>query len=230
MQKKAELGNVFTIASKNAPMIQEAYDKAMKKLGNFFGIEYVHDRPKVFLVANKKTIRDLREGRVASWVQGWVDGKTSTVFILDRKRRLSKREIEGLYSGLLHELAHLFFLKVSGTNDDPLPVWLWEGTSLFLDGHTEQGKWNSVTPPKRFEDFLGYYSVHKLPGKEHEEGVYKESGFVVDLLATKFGKGKLLRLIRSLGRIRARSEFYREFKKVYGFELNYANFNRINSE
>ena len=141
-----------------------------------------------------------------------------------QKKEKKKGKIDYYPSGLLHEIAHLFFLKIAKV-ENPRPAWLWEGVSLFLDGHTRQSKWNPNKPPKKFEEFLEYYDRHKLPGKEKGSGVYRESGFVVELLVKNFGKKKLLDLIKSLHKANTKAAFAKKFKEIYGFELNYNSFN-----
>ena len=218
------INSTFTLLSKDVAQTRQPYEKAMKKLSEFFGIEWTQNRPKVFLVANKKTMKDLRDGKVASWVQGWRDSKAFSVYVLDTKKGKKRSKIDYYLSGLLHEIAHLFFLKLAKV-DEPRPIWLWEGVSLFLDGHTKQSKWNPNIPPKKFEGFLKYYDKHKLLGKEQEQGVYRESGFAVEFLIKNFGKKKLFDLIKSLKDTKTKAEFAKKFKKIYGFELNYNNFN-----
>ena len=221
----AKLTNsTFTLISKDTPENRQSYEKCMRKLSKFFGIRWIQDRPKIFLVANKRTIKDLRDGRVADWVQGWTNYKTSSVYMLATKEGRKRGKIDYYLSGLLHEIAHLFFLKLAKV-DEPHPIWLWEGVSLFLDGHTKQSKWNPNLPPKKLEDFMKYYDRHKLPGREQEAGVYRESGFAVEFLVKNFGKKKLLDLIKSLAKTKTKTAFAKKFKEIYGFKLNYSNFN-----
>jgi len=68
----------------------------------------------------------------------------------------------------------------------------------------------------KFEDFLEFYG-------EKSKYVYRESGFAVEFLVDKYGKDKLLKLIRNLGD--NKEEFEKNFEEIYGFELKYENFN-----
>jgi hypothetical protein len=66
--------------------------------------------------------------------------------------------------------------------------------------------------------------------KFHDKGggdVYGESGFVVMMLVDRYGKHKLLKLIKGTKDIRSRKEFGRLFKGIYGFSPTYAEFNRL---
>ncbi|MCL5430222.1 MAG: hypothetical protein M1504_01950 [Candidatus Marsarchaeota archaeon] len=174
-------------------------------------------------------MEDLREGKVGDWVGGWSD--ENAIYILDvNKCKLTKKVKarvlrEGYLSDLTHEIAHLFFLRVAKTHD-AIPVWLWEGVARYLDGHTKSSKNTPRFRPNKFKDFLEYYDKHKLSGKENEAGVYGESGFAVEFLVRNFGKKKLLLLIRAIKDTKDEVTFAKKFKKIYGFELNYDNFNR----
>jgi hypothetical protein len=219
------------LSSTDAPRIRRAYEKAMDKSSKFFEIRWVLNRPKVYIMANRETMKALRERKVADWIGGWTD--ENAIYILNvNKCKLTKKVKarvlrEGYLSDLTHEIAHLFFLKVAKTHDTN-PIWLWEGVSRYLDGHTKPSKDKEIARfhPSKFEDFLEYYDRHKLPGKENEAGVYRESGFVVEFLVKNYGKEKLLRLIRSIKDAGNEAAFAKKFKNIYGFELNYNNFNR----
>jgi len=67
------------------------------------------------------------------------------------------------------------------------------------------------------KDFIKFY---KKKGKE----VYYESGFAVEFLVEKYGKNKILKLVKSLKNIDSEEEFNKKFKEIYGFELKYENF------
>ena len=58
-------------------------------------------------------------------------------------------------------------------------------------------------------------------------GVYEESGFVVELLVNKFGKTKLLKLIKTLHTTNSEKQFKKLFKDIYGFNLNYREINKL---
>ena len=93
------------------------------------------------------------------------------------------------------------------------PKWLWEGVSIYLSGQNKlKGK------IKEFSDF--YESYEKDLGR-----VYQESGYAVELLVKKFGKNKLLKLIKESGKIKSKKDFSVFFKTIYNFDLSIKNFN-----
>ena len=102
-----------------------------------------------------------------------------------------------------------YFLKLSKYKSEP--DWLWEGTALFVSGQIKTRE-----RPLKFEDFLEFYS-------KKSKYVYRESGFAVEFLVEKYGKDKLLKLIKNLAH--NEKEFNEKFKEIYGFELKYENFN-----
>jgi len=73
--------------------------------------------------------------------------------------------------------------------------------------------------PVKFASFLEFYDIG-------DKGIYEESGFAVMFLVDKFGKGKLLELIKSLRTIFTKEDFYKTFKDIYGFEPSYESFNK----
>ena len=112
---------------------------------------------------------------------------------------------------LKHEVVHCFFNILSKRKYKP--DWLWEGIAIYLSGQLEHKK-----PIEKFDNFIKFYD------KTGEE-VYKESGFAVKFLIEKFGKERILRLIKALSNIGNSEEFIEKFKDIYGFELSYGNFN-----
>lgn len=94
-------------------------------------------------------------------------------------------------------MAHCFHQIISGYNN--LPVWLWEGVATFVSG---QNKYIEV--PVEFHRFLD-------SATEHKPGVYEESGYVVAFLVEKFGKAKLLELLKRLGE----GDFAKLFTSIY---------------
>ena len=70
----------------------------------------------------------------------------------------------------------------------------------------------------KFKKFLSFYDNY---GKE----IYNESGFVIEFLFTKFGKTKLIKLLKVANR-NNKKDFYGKFKGIYGFDLNYNEINK----
>jgi hypothetical protein len=184
----------------------------MKELNNFFGLKWKINRPKIFLLKDRKTINALLSQKTKNWITGWVDKKD--VFVLDKdsyeKESCHKYSDEKYHSVIKHELGHLFFQIISDFNRKP--DWLWEGVATYLAGQNK-----IENKPKKFHNFLKYYN-------KNGSGVYYESGFAINFLVENYGKQKLLKLIKSLKNINSRKNFANKFEDIYGFRLEYKNF------
>lgn len=207
---------VYKIKENHDKDLKDFYEKTIKELGNFFGINWTRNKPKLFLVPDRKTIDSLRETKTPRWVVGWGGAKIG-VYILDSKNFL--KESENSYTPekwralIKHELVHCFYDVATGTQRKP--VWLNEGVSIYLSG---QNQWKK--PIKEFKNILEFYEKQ---GKE----VYYESGFLVQLLVEKYGKEKLLELLGEIKEEKPdKKHFAKLFEDVYGFELSYANLNK----
>ncbi|MAG01740.1 hypothetical protein CMI42_00210 [Candidatus Pacearchaeota archaeon] len=203
----------FSIQYIDDEKIEKDYKKAISELGNFFELNWEFNKPRIFLVKNRVTIDKILGKKTEDWVVGFVN--KADVYMLDRenyeKESCHKFSEEEYSKTIKHELAHSFFQVISGFKNKP--DWLWEGMAIYLSDQDE-----TKNKPKEFSEFLDYY-------EKSGPGVYKESGFVVKLLVEKFGKQKILELIKSLMSINSKKEFQDKFKAVYGFELNYGNIN-----
>jgi hypothetical protein len=170
--------------------------------------------PKVFLVENRKTIDELRGIKTQAWSVGWINKKD--VFILDKKnyeRDSNHKYTDKDYEMIVkHELAHCFFCVLSGGKTEP--DWLWEGVAIYASGQINKKKLS-----QKLNSFIDIYS-----GKKKNLQVYKEAGFAVGILIKKFGKRKLLTLIRKLNDINSKKDFKELFKKIYSQNLEYSLF------
>jgi hypothetical protein len=206
---------VFEAVYKKDTFTERIYEKSMKDLEKFFGFRWGELRPKVFAFQDRKSINEFLDVKTDPWVVGMFNG--TNIFVLDRKaygKQSSNIYSDKNYAMLIeHELANLFFERLSGFNHNPL--WLFKGTSLYLSGQTKY--FNS---PERFEHFLKYHN-------RTDAEIFVESGVAVELLVKTYGKQKILRLIKSLGKINSKKEFASRFKEIYGFELSYKNFNKV---
>lgn len=203
---------VFRIVSKKDRFLEKVYRDSMKALDSFFGLDWSDGVPNLIVVSSRRDIDKLFGTRTEKWVVGWLDGRN--VFVLNRKnyeRESCNKYSDEEYSQIIrHELVHAFFGVLSEGKQKP--SWLCEGLAVYLSGQN-----GNFTRPERLCRFLGYYD-------KVDASIYKESGFAVEFLARKFGKRKLIRLIKSLKRIDSKKEFAKEFRKIYGFELAYSNF------
>jgi len=208
---------VFTLKKKRDNKLERLYEQIMDEMEGFFGFRWDVNRPKVWLVPDRETIDSLRGQKTPRWLVGWGGAQVGGVYILDREdfekesdNRYSQEKWEALVK---HELVHCFYDVVSGQRR---PIWLSEGVSTYLSG---QNQWKE--PIKKFEKLLDCYASHDRPA-------YYEGGFVVELLIERYGKEKLLELLKAIKREKPdESGFARLFEKVYGIELSYEKLNDL---
>lgn len=206
---------IYSLKQNKDKVFEEMYEKSMKELDEFYKLGWKHHLPPIIILKTRKEIDKFWGNETEDWLVAFADrGK---IFILDRKRfgkeNSHKYSYEEYYCLLKHELGHLFFEHISkGRNN---PTWINEGTQIFVAGQLKFKK--SI---KKFSKFIEHYDNW---GKE----VYQESGFAIELLVKKFGKERLINLIEGLRKISSEEEFNKLFKKIYGFELNYKNMNKL---
>lgn len=207
---------IFKIQKVEDESLQADYDRAMKELDEFYGANWVYNRPQVIIVPDRQTINDVWDKKSEDWQIGWADGRFA--FMLDNEAMEAnsshkKHSPEKYYSLIKHELSHIFFRHLSKSSNGP--KWFWEGVAIYTSGQLVFQK--SI---EKFERFLD--STDKtLPG------LYEESGFAVELLVNKYGKEKLFELIKSLKDCSTNDNFVKKFEEIYSFAPNYEEFNNF---
>lgn len=203
---------IYKINQIDHPKLEEIYTNSMKELDDFFQINWKFNRPHLILVPDRKTINSLKEQKTEDWIVGWVGN--GNVYLLDDKNFETesnhKYSDEEYFALIKHELAHCFSNIVS--NFSRKPVWLLEGISIYLSGQNKL-----KAKPKRFEGFIDFFD-------KGGKGVYSESGFAVMFLVEKYGREKLLNLLKESKKFETREKFADLFESIYDFKLSYNNF------
>lgn len=112
-----------------------------------------------------------------------------------------------------HELCHLIYEITSGKKT--APKWLIEGLAIVLSGQLESKK-----RPEKFSSFLDHYS-------DEGKGVYEESGLVVEMLINRFGKEKIIEMVKRMKEVNGEEEVRVVFREVYGVDLRYESLNDL---
>lgn len=197
---------IFQIEPMENNELEQVYERAMEELGEFYGFTWGRNRPQIIILNDRKAIDKIKGTKTEPWLVGFAM-RGSIVYLLKKENFATESShvySDEKYAALLkHELAHLFFQIAS--KNQKAPVWLNEGVSLYL---ADQLKWKKQ--PEKFESFLDFAS-------NGGKGVYSESGFVIKLLVEKFGKEKLIELIKSPN----------EFSKIFGFDLTFEKINEL---
>ncbi|MFA4953520.1 MAG: hypothetical protein WC584_04820 [Candidatus Pacearchaeota archaeon] len=208
---------IFELKVRKDKKIESFYKRAVKEIDNFFRINWKINKPKIFLMKDREAINELRGDKTEDWVVGWT--RYLHIFILDNKNyekeSRHKYSDQEYFSLIKHELSHCFFQVYSGIIDNPIkPKWLSEGVAIYLSGQNKIKK-----KPIKFSEFLEFYN-------QGGRGIYKESGFFIEFLIKRYGKRRLLNLIKFLKKIKSEKDFNKKFKGIYGFNLNYKEINK----
>jgi hypothetical protein len=207
---------IFETKISDKKWLEKEYKKSMKELDKFWGLGWTKNTPQVFLLKDRKTIDNYLRKKTNNWVTGFLNNKMD-VFLLSpenyEKDSIHKYSNKEYISLLKHELSHCFFTIISkGQNR---VIWLDEGIAIYLSGQTNF----KFKKPKKLKHFLKSFHTH-------EDKVYNESGFVIELLVKEYGKEKVIELVRKLKKGKTKEQFNLLFKEIYGFELNYRNINK----
>jgi hypothetical protein len=204
---------IYKITQTKDDFLEKIYKESLDDLNAFYEINWTHHLPRIFVVNDRKTIDLLKGEKTEDWLVGWVEGKTAYILNKNNLKKESNHKYnpDEYFALVKHEISHLFFRTLSGGNAKP--IWLNEGVAIYTSGQNEFKK-----KPTEFSKFLEFYDNG---GKE----IYSEAGFFVQALIEKFGKPKLLNLVKDLKNIKNKEEFEKFFAKEYGFGLNYEEIN-----
>lgn len=208
---------IFELKEKKDKVVEEMYGLAMKELDEFFKLNWKRNTPKIIIIKNRKEIDKLKDKKTPAWLIAWAE--EGNIYLLDRKNyekeSSHKYSDETYYRLIQHELCHLFFEIVSNSNTWNQFMWFNEGVAGFLSEQYKEKK-----EPKKLKIFLNQYSNWK-------GNAYNESTYAIKYLTEKFGKQKLLTLIKSLSKIKSEKDFKKLFKKIYGSTPTYGFFNKL---
>ena len=204
---------IFQIHHIKDDFLEKIYADSMKDLNDFYEINWVHHLPTITIVDNHETINALKGEKTENWVVGWTNG--SQIYVLNKdnfEKESNHKYNPNEYSALIkHELSHSFYNILSSYSH--FPFWLGEGVAIYTSGQN-----NFKNKLEKFSEFLDFYD-------QGGKGVYSESGFFIQALVEKFGKQKLLNIIKQVKNLKTREEFDKFFAKEYGFNLNYDEIN-----
>lgn len=207
---------LFTIENKNDEWLEEIYKNSMSELNCFFQFGWTNNTPAIILVPNREAFDSLRGRKTAQWETGWTN-QNNNIFLLDYKnleKESDHKFSQKYYTSLLkHELTHCFVNVIARNLFKPL--WLSEGIAVCLSGQNDL-----KNKPKKFSNFLSYFDKYK-------QGLYYESGFAIAFLIEKYGKEKMIELLKKSIRTSSKEDFAKLFYFIYDFELEYKNFEVI---
>ncbi len=213
---------LFELKTLSDKKIEKDYKQMRSELNDFYDINWTHHLPDIYFLESREQIDAYWGKKTNPYIVGWVN-EHKTVYVLKNEKMEAESAHENhsdekYYALIKHELSHCFF-KIESKFSNSFPNWLWEGVAIYTSGQLKFK--DRVT---EFKDFLNYNN------QEFSTGVYKESGFAVELLIEKFGKKKLLSLIKKNKDCQTEKTFNNTFKKIYGFTPTYKKFNDLNKK
>jgi len=200
--------DINTVQSKNNK-VKSFYEKAMKELIDFYGVNWIENIPVIYLVNSRESFDIISGYQTEDWVVGRALSYNKLLLLSPEsyeKESRHKYSDEEYYSLLKHELSHLFYMIFSQGSG---PVWLDEGFAIYTSNQL-----STKERPKEFKNFLKYYS-------HEDEEVYSEAGFVVEGLIKKYGKEKVTGFLKILPNVKSEDSFKNEFEGYFGVELDY---------
>lgn len=181
--------------------------KTITDLEAFFGIE-APDYEIVLATSREEFNKLTNVQHSEPWMAGWSNGYKIVVIHPDKLEELTEgaHHSDSHPKRIKHELAHLFYAKL--THGEIKPAWLNEGLAFYLDGR-------GGAKPKGVEDV--YTAVRYFTNGDGQ--LYSSGSYIVKKLIEKYGKDKLLTLIRSIRAGLTESLFQELFQKVYDFKF-----------
>jgi hypothetical protein len=198
------------------PLIDKYLEKSWKELVDFFEFTPKFS-PKIFILEDRKSIDAFMERKTEKWAKnGCIRGN---IFLLNPEKysQVTDRDFDPkrFYDSVIHELCHHFYAQIVGHDK---PKWINEGTALYFGTQLKFHK-----TPTQFHSFLKFYQT----SYDDKDTVYNEAGFVIDKLIKKFGKAKLLELIKNIRNVKSEDDFSDLFNRTFGLNLNYDNINKL---
>jgi len=184
--------------------VTDFLENTQKELSSFFDVEI--KIPEVCLTNSRKEIDDILGWKTQDWLTGFAkDGK---IYILNPNVYIKESDhenIEHFWKTLKHEYCHIYFRTITRIG---YPKWLNEGLACYLSGQDKK------EPTK--QDALKIFDYFQKNDWQTGEIGY----FWVRLLISKFGKKKLLELIKCLKPDISEKEFAENFYKIYGIRYS----------
>lgn len=205
------MSNIYDVNIKqsDSTKVKDFYDKAMKELIQFYGINWIDNTPVIHVVDSRKDYNIMAGHSTEDWEVGkaYDDNKLLLLSPNSYEKESTHKYTDNEYYSLIkHELSHLFFNIFSKSGE---PAWLNEGFAIYVSDQLSRKE-----RPKVFKNFLKYYSYE-------DKDIYEEVGFVVEGLIKRYCKDRVVGFLRRLCDVNSEEDFKREFEEYFGIELGY---------
>ncbi len=186
-------------------------ESAKKELDIFYDINI--EQPSIFFVDSRKEINKIWGRKTEEWFSAWA--KDGNIFILNPEvytKESNHKDIKHFWQSLKHEYCHLYYRKITNTG---CPKWLNEGLANYLAGQVKK-------KPMKGETLRVFDYYEKTDWK-----IYNIGYFWTKLLIEKFGKKKLLTLLKNINSQTTEKEFAEKFYQIYKFHYSKLDFEKI---
>jgi len=159
--------------------------------------------PLIYLLNSRDELDIVWGSKTEKWLVACA--RNDSIFILHPDiyaEQSDHKEAGDFWKVLKHEYCHIYFKQITG---GLYPLWLNEGLANYLADQKKSGG-NPM-------DVFLYFN-------KTDRSIYKAGYFWVELLIRKFGKAKILKLIKNIDSGMNERSFASEFKKVYGLGFN----------
>lgn len=184
----------------------ETKEKATLKFNDFFGIT-LQKKFKIYMIHSREEMDIIQEKKTEDWLKGCTKDYGTKIFIYDFNYYYKETGKSFNSQKLLkHEITHVYVAEIR--NKGFVPRWLNEGLAYYLA--------KQQISNKSIEEIVNCIDSHENFIVEH----YGSSGRLVTMLIEKYGKEKIINLLKSS---RNPNEFFYAFQNIYGFELTKEN-------
>jgi hypothetical protein len=189
---------------------EECYNNIADDLGlNRFNFWTWDNRAKIYLYDNKEEY--LKETNSADWSIGQATTRNKTI-----QTFLTAPEF--LDNILPHEMAHIIFMEMVGSNNPAVPLWLEEGAASYHEKEIASVKADLAQRIKQGDfinlDTLSRFKVLSSEDPEKVKLFYAESYSLVKYLISEFGQDKFVFFCQEL---RDNRNFTAALSRAYSF-------------
>lgn len=189
------------------PKLKEIEDfkkETIKEFDEFFEMK-INPNFKIFLLEKREEMDVLCERKTEDWLFGLtiITKGSIVIFHPEKVESETSHKKETFYFTLKHEIAHIYFFRNACKST---PKWLNEGLAYYL----AKQKYNDK-PLNEIVKSINFFF-------KFNSNYYFHAAKLVTLLIEKYGKEKILLLIKSW--YMSEEDFAKNFKEIYGFNLS----------
>ncbi len=191
---------IFEVKTVKNKEIEKHLIRTQKRFKDFFGVSF--ELPRVFLFKSRNQMSILFQRKLSKWHVGNSDGNYVCI-----TKDLLKIDPERFWKVLTHEYAHMAIHVYSQCNHIK-PRWLNEGLSCYL-----AKQWKPVMAQKLTKDSLNLYF------DKTDNYIFPLGYNQVRMLIERYGKLRILKLLKQAKKINNKKDFNKIFKNIYKIDL-----------